>query len=52
MRSKWGRGSNPYRYLIPSLVLLGMFTYYPILYSLYISFFSWTYLHPAYVLRV
>ncbi|OPZ50606.1 MAG: Lactose transport system permease protein LacF [Firmicutes bacterium ADurb.BinA052] len=46
MHSKWGRGPNPYVYLIPSLVLLGMFTYYPMLYSLYISFFSWDIFTP------
>lgn len=46
MRGRWGRGSNPYVYLIPSLVLLVIFTYYPILYSLYISFFRWDIFTP------
>ena len=46
MRGKWGRGANPYIYLIPSLVLLVIFTYYPILYSLYISFFRWDIFTP------
>ena len=31
--------TRPYLYLVPSLALLSVFTYFPILYSTYLSFF-------------
>ncbi|REJ34610.1 MAG: sugar ABC transporter permease [Bacillota bacterium] len=40
------RALTPYVYLVPSLVLLGAFTYYPILRSLYVSFFDWNLFSP------
>lgn len=32
--------AKPYFYLVPSLVFLGIFTYFPVLYSFYLSFFK------------
>ena len=44
-----GRGSNPYVYLIPSLVLLVIFTYYPFC-TLFILAFPLGYFTPQPVL--
>ena len=46
MRSVAIRKIRPYLYLVPSLVFLAIFTYFPILYSLYLSFFKQNILHP------
>lgn len=46
MHNKGKRAANPYIYLVPSLILLGVFTYYPILYSTAISFFRWDIFTP------
>ncbi|MEW5866724.1 MAG: sugar ABC transporter permease [Bacillota bacterium] len=44
-RSAWGRASI-YVYLVPSLVLLGLFTYFPIIYSFYLSLHRWDIFTP------
>ena len=46
MRARRLGVARPYLYLVPSLIFLGMFTYYPILYSLVISFFRWDIFTP------
>lgn len=40
------RGGGAYFYLLPSLVLLAVFTYYPIGFSAYLSLFRWNVLNP------
>ena len=37
---------NPYAFLLPALLIFGAFAVYPILRSLYLSFFSYEFLHP------
>lgn len=46
MRARRLGVARPYLYLVPSLIFLGTFTYYPILYSLVISFFRWDIFTP------
>ncbi|HSD51068.1 MAG TPA: sugar ABC transporter permease [Candidatus Methylomirabilis sp.] len=40
------RGPGPYLYLLPSLVFLALFTYYPMGFSAYLSVFRWNVLNP------
>jgi ABC-type sugar transport system permease subunit len=40
------RGGGPYLYLLPSLVFLALFTYYPIGFSAFLSLFRWNVLTP------
>ncbi len=40
------RGGGPYLYLLPSLVFLALFTYYPMGFSAYLSLFRWNVLTP------
>jgi sn-glycerol 3-phosphate transport system permease protein len=40
------RGGGTYLYLLPSLVFLAVFTYYPIGFSAYLSLFRWNVLNP------
>ncbi len=40
------RGAGPYLYLLPSLVFLAVFTYYPMGFSAYLSVFRWNVLNP------
>jgi ABC-type sugar transport system permease subunit len=40
------RGGGPYLFLLPSLVFLALFTYYPIGFSAYLSLFRWNILNP------
>jgi ABC-type sugar transport system permease subunit len=40
------RGGGTYLYLLPSLVFLALFTYYPIGFSAYLSLFRWNVLSP------
>jgi len=40
------RGGGPYLFLLPSLVFLALFTYYPIGFSAYLSLFRWNVLNP------
>jgi len=37
---------NPYAFILPAVLLFGMFTLYPILRSLYLSFFDYNFLRP------
>jgi len=37
---------NPYTFILPAVILFGMFTLYPILRSLYLSFFDYEFLRP------
>jgi ABC-type sugar transport system permease subunit len=47
LHDRFHRGRlSPYLYLFPSLLLLGVFTYYPILYSLWVSFMRWDIFSP------
>lgn len=39
-------GGSAYLYLLPSLVFLALFTYYPIGFSAYLSLFRWNVLNP------
>jgi ABC-type sugar transport system permease subunit len=45
-RLGWRGLDNPYVFLLPALLLFGMFALYPILRSLYLSFFHYEFLHP------
>ena len=40
------RGGGVYLYLLPSLVFLALFTYYPMGFSAYLSLFRWNVLNP------
>jgi multiple sugar transport system permease protein/sn-glycerol 3-phosphate transport system permease protein len=40
------RGGGAYLYLLPSLVFLAVFTYYPMGFSAYLSLFTWNVLNP------
>ncbi|MGD0112409.1 MAG: sugar ABC transporter permease [Armatimonadota bacterium] len=44
-RRKWGL-DTPYAFLLPAILIFGAFAVYPILRSLYLSFFSYEFLHP------
>jgi multiple sugar transport system permease protein len=44
-RRKWGL-EGPYLFLLPALLVFGTFAVYPILRSLYLSFFDYEFLHP------
>jgi ABC-type sugar transport system permease subunit len=44
-RRKWGL-DNPYVFLLPAVLIFGAFTVYPILRSLYLSFYDYEFLHP------
>jgi ABC-type sugar transport system permease subunit len=43
---RWGGFDSPQVFVLPAVVLFGMFTVYPILRSLYLSFFDYEFLHP------
>lgn len=36
----------PYLYLAPALIIFGVFTYWPMLYSFYLSFHDWNFVRP------
>ncbi len=40
------QGGGPYLFLLPSLLFLALFTYYPIGFSAYLSLFRWNVLNP------
>ncbi len=40
------RGGGAYLYLLPSLIFLAVFTYYPMGFSAYLSLFKWNVLNP------
>lgn len=44
-RFRW-RALSPYLYILPSAVVLGAFTYYPIMYSIYLSVHRWNLFTP------
>lgn len=46
-RSRLGRQVVPYLLLVPSFALLGVVLIYPLVYNVYLSFFSWRYTNPA-----
>lgn len=46
-RSRFGRASVPYLLLVPSFALLGVVLIYPLVYNIYLSFFSWRYTNPS-----
>jgi ABC-type sugar transport system permease subunit len=37
---------SPYLYVAPALVLMGLFIYWPLVYSGYLSFFDWNFVRP------
>lgn len=41
-RIKSGSGPNPWPYMLPALVVVGMLTIAPLIYGLYLSFTNWT----------
>ncbi len=43
----WLSGGGSYLYLIPALVFLAVFTYYPMGFSAYLSLFRWNVLTPV-----
>lgn len=47
MRNITIRRIKPYLYLVPSLVFLAVFTYFPVFYSLYLSFFKQNIFNPT-----
>ncbi len=48
---KWRRNKKEYLtfllFVAPNLILFGVFTYWPIIYSIYLSFFKWNFLTPT-----
>lgn len=47
MNRHWKSRSAPYLFLLPSLILLGVFAFYPTLFALYMSFHRWRILGEA-----
>lgn len=48
-RFSWYRlleGSTPYLLIAPLLILVGVFIYWPLFYSAYLSFFDWNFVRP------
>jgi multiple sugar transport system permease protein len=45
-RHAWRGLDSPYAFVLPALILFGMFALYPILRSLYLSFFHYEFLRP------
>lgn len=39
-------GVTPYLLIAPLLILIGVFIYWPLIYSLYLSFFDWNFVRP------
>lgn len=50
-RRKWHRNKKEYlaflAFVAPNLILFGVFTYWPIVYSIYLSFLKWNFLTPT-----
>lgn len=48
---KWRRNKKEYlaflAFVAPNLILFGVFTYWPIIYSIYLSFLKWNFLTPT-----
>ncbi|HBH6623711.1 TPA: sugar ABC transporter permease, partial [Enterococcus faecium] len=36
-----------YLYLAPAIILLGVFVFYPLIYTIYLSFFDWNMVAPT-----
>jgi len=51
VRRKWRRNKREYltflAFVAPNLILFGVFTYWPIVYSIYLSFLRWNFLTPS-----
>lgn len=51
IRRKWRRNKKDYvaflAFVAPNLILFGVFTYWPIVYSIYLSFLKWNFLTPT-----
>lgn len=50
-RRLWSRGrlreaAVPYLFVAPALVIVGVFIYWPLVYSVYLSFFDWNFVSP------
>lgn len=43
----WKETAEAYLYLLPAFVILGMFSFYPVVKSIYMSFFDWSLLREA-----
>ena len=39
-------GIAPYLLVAPLLILIGVFIYWPLVYSMYLSFFDWNFVQP------
>jgi ABC-type sugar transport system permease subunit len=51
-RRTWSRygfweTATPYLFVAPVLVIVGVFTYWPLIYSIYLSFFDWNFVSPV-----
>jgi len=46
-RPRLGRAVLPYALLAPAFLLLGVVLLYPLIYNVYLSFFSWRYTNPG-----
>lgn len=49
-RLSWYRfweGATPYLFIAPVLILIGVFIYWPLIYSTYLSFFDWNFVSPT-----
>ena len=38
----WKQTFEAYMYLLPAFIILGMFSFYPVVKSIYMSFFDWS----------
>ena len=45
-KGRWRNRVAPFSYLAPAMLLLGLFTYWPLLYTFVLSFFRWNLVSP------
>ena len=45
--TNWRTFFVPYLYICPAIVIFGVFTYWPMIYSVYLSFHDWNFVRPV-----
>jgi len=48
MAPKWFKKSTPYLLMLPALAIIVPLLIYPVIYNVYLSFFSWEVFHPVF----
>jgi ABC-type sugar transport system permease subunit len=46
-RYRFWEAATPYLFVAPVLVVVGVFIYWPLIYSIYLSFFDWNFISPV-----